>query len=181
MTVGTLRMTVAAQPHYNNGAGRLILVRHGETEGQSSVRYHGRGNVALDVRGREQMRAAARLLKGEVFTRVFASSLMRATEGARIIAGDDAQVIAIDEFVEIDFGDFEGLTIDRFASGIPTSLSDGKSGGWRRTTNIRAARAARRSGSASRPGCGGCLSCGATDVKNSAAPRCWLRIAASSG
>jgi broad specificity phosphatase PhoE len=102
-----------------NGAGTLILVRHGETEGQSSIRYHGRGDVALDERGRAQMRAAARLLEGERFTKVFASPLIRASEGARIIAGEDSGVISIVEFAEIDFGDFEGLTIDEIRERFP--------------------------------------------------------------
>ena len=98
---------------FNSGAGNLILVRHGETEGQSSIRYHGRTDVALDERGRAQMRAAARALEREIFSKVFASSLSRATAGARIIAGDDAPIVAIEEFVEIDFGKFEGLTLER--------------------------------------------------------------------
>jgi broad specificity phosphatase PhoE len=109
---------------FTSGAGTLVLVRHGETEGQSSIRYHGRGDVALDARGRTQMRAAARMLKDEVFrgeavSKVFSSPLCRATEGARIIAGESAQIIAIDEFVEIDFGDFEGLTIDEIRQRHP--------------------------------------------------------------
>ncbi len=97
----------------------MILVRHGETEGQSSIRYHGRSDVALDERGRAQMRAAARMLQGEHFTRVFASPLARASEGARIIAGAGARIIAIAEFVEIDFGDFEGLTLDEIRLRFP--------------------------------------------------------------
>src|SRR5689334_19494103 len=94
---------------FASGAGSLILVRHGETEGQSSIRYYGRTDTPLSDEGRAQMRAAARALEREVFGRVFASNLCRATEGARIIAGDGAPVVAIEEFAEIDFGRFEGL------------------------------------------------------------------------
>ncbi len=97
----------------------MFLVRHGETEGESSIRYHGRGDVALDERGRGQMRAAARALDGENFSKVFASPLSRATEGARIIGGEGAEIIAITEFVEIDFGNFEGLTIDEIRERYP--------------------------------------------------------------
>lgn len=109
----------SGQTAFTSGAGTLILVRHGETEGQSSIRYHGRGDVALDGRGREQMRAAARILDRESFGKVFASPLSRATEGARIIAGQGADVISIAEFVEIDFGHFEGLTIDEIRERFP--------------------------------------------------------------
>ena len=75
---------------FTNGAGSLVLVRHGETEGQSSIRYHGRNDVALDERGRSQMRRAARALEREDFRKIFSSPLSRATEGARIIAGEGA-------------------------------------------------------------------------------------------
>ncbi|HKD67170.1 MAG TPA: histidine phosphatase family protein [Candidatus Binataceae bacterium] len=107
------------KPAFTNGAGTLILVRHGETEGQSSIRYHGRGDVALDERGRAQMWAAAEVLKNEEFAKVFASPLCRATEGARIIAGENAAIAAIGDFVEIDFGDFEGLTIEEIRERYP--------------------------------------------------------------
>jgi broad specificity phosphatase PhoE len=103
----------------NSATGNLILVRHGETEGQSSIRYYGRTDLALDERGRAQMRAVARALKDQVFSRVFASSMCRATEGARIIAGDGIPILEIDEFVEIDFGKFEGLTLEEIREAYP--------------------------------------------------------------
>ena len=37
---------------------RIVLVRHGETVGNSSLRFHGSSDVALSDEGREQMRAA---------------------------------------------------------------------------------------------------------------------------
>jgi broad specificity phosphatase PhoE len=49
------------------------------------------------------------------FSPVFTSPLIRAAEGARIIAGEDAAVITIEELVEVDFGLFEGLTADEIA------------------------------------------------------------------
>src|SRR5260370_27813814 len=112
---------------FSAGAGSLILVRHGETEGQSSIRYYGRTDIALSDEGCAQMRAAARALGREVFGRVFASNLCRATEGARIIAGDHAPIVAIEEFAEIDFGNFEGLTIDEIQRKDPAEFDR-----WRR-------------------------------------------------
>ncbi|HZO83055.1 MAG TPA: histidine phosphatase family protein [Candidatus Binataceae bacterium] len=102
---------------------RLVLVRHGETVGNSSVRYYGRTNVALSELGRRQMRAArswlARRLHTRRFAPVFTSPLVRAVEGARLIAGKAPQAIVIDEFVEVDFGLFEGLTADEIAERYP--------------------------------------------------------------
>lgn len=105
-----------------NKASRLILVRHGETEGESSIRYHGRTDVALSDLGREQMRLAARAIhspRAIEFAHVFSSPLVRASEGARIVAGDSVSLITIEEFAEVHFGLFEGLTADEIRERYP--------------------------------------------------------------
>ena len=106
---------------------RLVLVRHGETVGNSSIRYYGRTDIELSELGRDQMRAAARALRTELgfpqFAQIFASPLCRATEGARIIAGDAAPIVAIEEFREVDFGDFEGLTAGEIEDRFPREFA----------------------------------------------------------
>ncbi len=97
----------------------LFIVRHGETEGQSSIRYHGRTDVALSDLGRAQMRAAAAAMPSRDFTRVFASTMVRAIEGARLIAGADAPIVTLEEFAEVDFGLFEGLTVEEIRARYP--------------------------------------------------------------
>ena len=59
---------------------RIVLVRHGETVGQSSIRYYGATAVALSARGREQVREAALALPGAAFDLVLTSPLSRAWE-----------------------------------------------------------------------------------------------------
>lgn len=99
----------------------LVLVRHGETEGESSIRYHGRTDVALSELGRAQMKAARRELETRNFRfdHVFASPLVRASEGAALILGDSARVITLEEFTELHFGLFEGLTADEIRERYP--------------------------------------------------------------
>lgn len=105
------------------GRARLVLVRHGETVGHSSIRYYGRTDVALSGLGRRQMAAVREWLSAQEgtmpFAAVFASPLVRATEAARIIAGRDALIIEIAELAEIDFGLFEGLTAEEIAERYP--------------------------------------------------------------
>jgi len=101
----------------------LFLVRHGETEGQSSIRYHGRTDVALSELGRAQMRAAAAALAPRDFTTVFASTLVRAVESARLIAGESAPVVSLKEFDEVDFGLFEGLTAEEIRARYPAEFA----------------------------------------------------------
>ena len=58
---------------------RLILVRHGETEGQSSIRYYGATDIPLSELGREQVRRARELVAVQGFEVVWASSLSHTT------------------------------------------------------------------------------------------------------
>jgi probable phosphoglycerate mutase len=108
-------------------AARFFLVRHGETEGESSIRYHGATDVPLSELGREQMRRAARAIAarrgGVKFGKVFSSPLIRASEGARIITGKLASIVTIEEFAEVHFGLFEGLTADEIRERYPDQFA----------------------------------------------------------
>ena len=101
----------------------LVLVRHGETEGESSIRYHGRNDVTLSELGRAQMLAARSEIEARFgdtrFDHIFATPLSRASEGARIIAGPDAKIIAVEDFIEVHFGLFEGLTREEIQARHP--------------------------------------------------------------
>ena len=92
---------------------RLVLVRHGETEGASSVRFHGASDVTLSDLGCAQLEQARATLRarGHYFERVVASTLQRSWEGARIVA-DGAPVRLDNDFREVDIGRWEGLTRD---------------------------------------------------------------------
>lgn len=94
---------------------RMILVRHGETEGQSSIRYYGATDIPLSELGRDQVRRARERIVDLPFEAVFASSLSRAAESARILA--PAHPITIEaDFREVDFGRWEGLTREEIAA-----------------------------------------------------------------
>jgi broad specificity phosphatase PhoE len=101
----------------------LVLVRHGETEGESSIRYHGRNDVRLSKLGRAQMLATRRELESRLgnvrFDHLFTTPLSRAFESARLIAGDAATIVTIEDFIEVHFGLFEGLTADEIRERHP--------------------------------------------------------------
>ena len=104
----------------------LVLVRHGETEGESSIRYHGRNDVKLSKLGRAQMLSTRREIEarfGEIkFYHVFTTPLSRAFESARLIVDDDAAIVTIEEFIEVHFGLFEGLTADEIRERHPVEF-----------------------------------------------------------
>ena len=101
---------------------RVILVRHGETAGRSSIRYYGATDVPLSDEGRAQVRAARERIRGETFDAVWASTLCRSWESAKIVApGHPVQLEA--NFREIDFGDWEGLTAEEIAERDPAGYA----------------------------------------------------------
>jgi broad specificity phosphatase PhoE len=104
---------------------RIVLLRHGETVGNSRERFHGSRDVALSDEGREHMRTAARQLAREVFDVVVASPLRRSWEAARIAAGG-APVRIEPGFREIHFGRWEGLTAEEIEAADPVLYRDWK-------------------------------------------------------
>ena len=102
---------------------RLVLMRHGETTGQSSIRFHGSTDVALSDEGRAQMRTAARGLVQECFDLVVASALRRSWQAAAIVAAG-APVRLEHGFNEIDFGRWEGLTKEEIEASDPVPYAD---------------------------------------------------------
>lgn len=107
---------------------RLTLVRHGETTGQSSIRYFGVTDVPLSDEGREQMRRAAAALAGERFDAAFSSRLSRSREGAAIVAGAGFPVTPVAAFDEVNFGRWEGWTREEIAARDPVEYEL-----WRRS------------------------------------------------
>jgi probable phosphoglycerate mutase len=107
---------------------RLVLIRHGETDGRSSERFHGSGDVALSSEGCSQMREAARGLAREVFDLVVASPLRRSWEAAWIVSGG-ARVRLETDFREIDFGRWEGLTREEIEASDPVLYREWQDGG----------------------------------------------------
>lgn len=102
---------------------RIWLVRHGETEGQSSIRFHGHNDVLLSDLGRAQIRALIPLFSGLPTVRVVHSPLQRAAESAHVLVkahGWDRARVAVDERLrEISFGLCEGLTAEEIAVAHP--------------------------------------------------------------
>ena len=104
---------------------RIVMVRHGETVGNSSVRLHGANDLNLSEAGRAQMRAAARRLVTEVFDLVVASPLRRSWQSASLLA-NGAPVLLVPEFREIDFGRWEGLSSEEIQAADPVLFRDWK-------------------------------------------------------
>jgi broad specificity phosphatase PhoE len=97
---------------------RLVLVRHGETEGGSGERLIGSGDPALSAVGRDQMHRARAALAGQVVDLVVASPTRRAIESATVLTGG-APVRLEADFREIHFGRWEGRSLVEIERGDP--------------------------------------------------------------
>ncbi len=88
----------------------LLLVRHGETDWNRDGRWQGGSDTSLNDVGREQARALADELDGNIST-VYSSDLARARETAEIVVANIGLPVQIDPRLrERGFGSWEGLT-----------------------------------------------------------------------
>ncbi len=108
-----------------NTTQRLWLVRHGETEWNSTHRFCGHSDIPLSPTGRAQARWLAYQLRKKPISVVYSSDLRRTHETAQIIAGQQARPVPIQRsgaWREIAFGAWEGLTYDEIVARYPTQL-----------------------------------------------------------
>jgi alpha-ribazole phosphatase len=99
---------------------RILLVRHGETELQSSLRYWGKTDVKLGETGLHQAELLRDRLAMEQIDTVYSSELVRASDTAKIIATrHNLKVVTCPELREVDFGKLEGLEFTEIHQQFP--------------------------------------------------------------
>ncbi len=109
----------------------LVLVRHGETVGKSSVRLYGATDIDLSERGREQMRKVHSALENHKFQKVITSPLIRSKESASIIMdGYPHNPTIVKDFAEINFGRWEGWTFKEAEERDPEVYNAWQTTGW---------------------------------------------------
>lgn len=84
---------------------KLVLIRHGATEGNKEHRYIGRTDEPLSLEAKEKLSAKANCYPR--IDRLFTSPMKRCIETAEIIYPDQKPVV-VDPLREMDFGNFEG-------------------------------------------------------------------------
>ena len=104
---------------------KLILIRHGETETNRLGRIQGVSQTPLNKRGLEQAAAAAWALQPDTPFTLYASPLKRAIQTAEAIS-KRVGISAIPEngLIEMDVGEFEGLTGRQLRARFPEVMRD---------------------------------------------------------
>jgi broad specificity phosphatase PhoE len=110
----------------------IWLVRHGETEWSLSGRHTGTTDLSLTPEGELQAVAIGKLLADRTFDHVVVSPLRRAMDTARL-AGFGERLEVDDALVEVNYGEYEGLTTREIHEANDTweLFGDGSPGGER--------------------------------------------------
>jgi phosphoserine phosphatase len=105
----------------------IWLVRHGETEWNKLGKFQGSTDIELSEEGRNQAKALKNLISVD-FDAVYASPLVRAVETAEILCRDTGlTVLPCEGIREINFGIFEGLTLEEIEHKYPEEMSKWRS------------------------------------------------------
>lgn len=99
----------------------VLLTRHGHTDKSEPEQYLGqRLQAMLTERGRRDAEALGRRLEGARIDRIISSPLGRAVETAQILATRvDTEPETDGRLTELDYGSWEGLTIDEIDRRFP--------------------------------------------------------------
>jgi len=102
---------------------RVYLIRHGQINGYEDYRVYGHTDVDLTETGVLQMQHMSERLRLADFEAIYSSDLKRSTRGARMIACyHDVPVHFLPELREMNFGEWEGLTLSDIRSRFPGEL-----------------------------------------------------------
>jgi broad specificity phosphatase PhoE len=113
--------------------GRLIMVRHGQSEGNRERRFTISSETPLTELGRGQARAAAmriaRMFKPEV---IISSPFARARETSAIIAAElNLEIEVVHDLHERDLGCLKGHSYDALREAVRTDPAYNPEQGWR--------------------------------------------------
>jgi broad specificity phosphatase PhoE len=98
----------------------VVIIRHGQSEGNAEGRFGGHTDTPLSPRGRRQAQATARALASEKFAAIYSSDLPRAIETATPLARlTRAPLETTEALRERSVGVMEGLTFEEAAEQHP--------------------------------------------------------------
>lgn len=99
---------------------RLLLVRHGITEYNSTRRFAGYSDIEMSAAGYRQVERLRDHLANEKIDVIYSSDLKRAMATAEVISsGRMVDIITCPELREINYGDAEGLTFQEISHFYP--------------------------------------------------------------
>jgi len=109
----------------------IYLIRHAHPDYPGGVKMClGRGNdLPLSSRGLDQAAALAKRFHDIPLEAVYTSPLLRARQTAQAVAADKCPVYIHSELIELDGGEWDGLTYEQLHARFPGSFGPGAKGG----------------------------------------------------
>ena len=99
---------------------QVLLIRHGQSEGNAAGRFGGHTATPLSQRGRKQALATAHALASESLSAIYSSDLPRAAQTAEPLAKlTGIEIQPTEAFRERSVGVMEGLTFEEAAQKHP--------------------------------------------------------------
>ncbi|MGL5000838.1 MAG: histidine phosphatase family protein [Cetobacterium sp.] len=102
--------------------GKIILVRHGESELNAKGVYYGSLNPSLTDLGKEQAKNTRNILENIDYHTIYASDLKRAFDTASIVNVKNLEIFIDKDLRELNFGIFEGFTYKELKVKYPEEL-----------------------------------------------------------
>lgn len=90
---------------------RISILRHGITDANENGIYIGKTDLPLSQNGREALQEKYETHEYPKVQRAYSSPLERAVQSAEILF-PDREIVIVDDLREMDFGVFEGLSVD---------------------------------------------------------------------
>lgn len=103
---------------------RVVLVRHGEAEGESAGRFNGRSDAPLTEVGVAQIVALETRVADLDITAILTSPLRRARQAAELLGRTlDLEPAVIEGLTDLDAGRWTGRTLDDLAHADPADFA----------------------------------------------------------
>lgn len=106
--------------------GKLIIVRHGQTQMNVEGIFFGKLDPGLNEMGRVQCKKAGDILKKRGYDAIYSSDLVRASETAELVNYLKLPIKFDKRLQEIDFGIFEGLSYKEIKEKYPVECEKSK-------------------------------------------------------
>lgn len=105
--------------------GKLIFVRHGQTQMNADKLFFGKLDPSLNDKGREQIKISRNKIENIHklhYDNIYSSDLKRAKESAEILNYLEKEIIYDSRLQEINFGIFEGYTYKELEEKFPEQV-----------------------------------------------------------
>lgn len=103
----------------------IFLTRHGRTDANVHLWYQGQSDIPLNAEGLAQADSLVERLHDVPLAGVYCSPLKRAfVTGQKVAEDHGLEAVAVPDFIEMNFGQWEGLTFEQIHEKFPQNCEE---------------------------------------------------------